>query len=158
MLSIADVQWVLHHAPAPGAVAAKVDRGGEVVELSLALPDGWRRRGEIRVGTERGLRPGIKTVALTPEQRAAAGLADDQLGLLVHGVHPEWGKVAGRSFDSKRAGVRKNDIIVAVDGDRTGRTPSEFVAWFWQSTRPGQKVKLTVLRGGRSRDIAIAVP
>src|SRR6185436_951349 len=47
VLSIADVQWVLHHAKAPGSLTATVHRGGREEKLSLALDAGWRRRSDI---------------------------------------------------------------------------------------------------------------
>ncbi len=42
VLSIADVQWVLHNRDS-GAVKAQVDRGGKTTELTLTLAAGWRR-------------------------------------------------------------------------------------------------------------------
>ena len=43
LLSIADLQWVLHNAPAATKLPAQVRRAGEAVDLSLDLPEGWRR-------------------------------------------------------------------------------------------------------------------
>ncbi len=42
IVSIADVQWVLHNAPDSGTLAAAVDRKGTAVDVSLALAAGWR--------------------------------------------------------------------------------------------------------------------
>ncbi|MFM7036478.1 MAG: Trx7/PDZ domain-containing (seleno)protein, partial [Planctomycetaceae bacterium] len=44
LLSLADVQWVLHQVPAAGGmVGAEVQRGSQRLQISLSLPDGWRR-------------------------------------------------------------------------------------------------------------------
>ena len=43
LLSIADLQWVLHNAPAATKLPAQVRRAGEAVDLTLDLPEGWRR-------------------------------------------------------------------------------------------------------------------
>ena len=56
LLSIADVQWVLHRAdPAGTDVKAAVQRDGNRVELTLTLPPGWRHRGRhLLAGVELG--------------------------------------------------------------------------------------------------------
>ncbi|HMC10732.1 MAG TPA: PDZ domain-containing protein, partial [Pirellulaceae bacterium] len=47
-LSIADVQWVLHHvSPGGGSVKALVKRGGKTTAVNLDLPKGWRERDDI---------------------------------------------------------------------------------------------------------------
>ena len=43
LLSIADLQWVLHNAPATTKLPAQVRRDGREVDLTLELPEGWRR-------------------------------------------------------------------------------------------------------------------
>lgn len=159
LLSIADVQWVLHHAASPGSVRAQVERDGETEELTLALPDGWRRRADFTWrGSVWGLRPGIATKELPPEIRKAAKLPDDKLGLLITGLHQEWGVVRGRQFGARFSGLSRNDIIVALDGDDQPMTGSEFIAWWWQNTKPGQEVKVTVLRRGKPVDFKVQVP
>ena len=48
LLSIADVQWVLHQtAPEAVSLVADVTRGDRTVELTLTLPAGWRQRNDI---------------------------------------------------------------------------------------------------------------
>jgi hypothetical protein len=48
LLSIADVQWVLHRVPADGAtVEAEVLRGGKTVSIELKLAKGWRTADDI---------------------------------------------------------------------------------------------------------------
>src|SRR5262249_46369137 len=43
LLSIADVQWILHDAPATSKLPARVRRGGTLMDLTLTLEEGWRR-------------------------------------------------------------------------------------------------------------------
>src|SRR4051794_37093666 len=48
LLSMADVQWVLHHVPAGGgSVDAVVIRSGKLTNLTLTLPTGWRKLDDI---------------------------------------------------------------------------------------------------------------
>ena len=42
LISIADVSWVLHHAPSNGSLAALVERSGAEKSLNVLLPAGWR--------------------------------------------------------------------------------------------------------------------
>ena len=52
-LSIADVAWVLHRAPASGTLPALVVRNGAEKSLNIVLPPKWREKSDIskRVGT-----------------------------------------------------------------------------------------------------------
>jgi hypothetical protein len=89
LLSMADVQWVLHHTPAEGAsVKAEVRRGGRTTELTLALPKGWRQRDDIswRVttwGLRRMATGGMLLETLLPEGRKKAGLEEKEMALRV---------------------------------------------------------------------------
>ena len=48
LLSIADVQWVLHHTPAGGAaLKAEVLRDGKPAAVTLTLPKNWRQADDI---------------------------------------------------------------------------------------------------------------
>src|SRR5207247_9025245 len=47
LLSIADIQWVLHNAPAEGKLPAVVRRDGQSIQRELSLEKGWRQRGDI---------------------------------------------------------------------------------------------------------------
>jgi serine protease Do len=47
LLSVADLQWVLQNTPATARLAATVRREGRTQSLTLDLPEGWRRRGNI---------------------------------------------------------------------------------------------------------------
>ena len=47
LISMADVQWVLHHLSADGGVVnLQVRRGEKTSAMSLTLPDGWRRNDD----------------------------------------------------------------------------------------------------------------
>ena len=47
ILSIADVQWLLHNANGSGSLVAHVVRDGEEMPLQLTLETGWRQRDTI---------------------------------------------------------------------------------------------------------------
>ena len=70
-----------------------------------------------------------------------------QRGALVMGVE--------RNSPAARAGLRQGDLVVALNGDRveTSRALVRGVAVL----TPGETVRLTLIRGGRSQDIAVQI-
>jgi len=159
MVSIADVAWVLHHAQAPGTLPAVVSRGDQQLDVELALPAQWRRRAGFNwSGGVWWLRPGIHSRELPAERRQALGLGGDELALEVLETHEEWGTVATAPNSARHSGLQRGDVIVELDGDDRRRTESEFIAWFWQTTQPGQKVRLGVLRQGEPTSVDVHMP
>ncbi len=156
LLSIADLQWVLHNAPAAAKLPAQVRRDGELVDLSIDLPDGWRRGNISWRATTWDLRRmglgGLWLVELSDDQRTEAGLAEGALALQVKHVG-EYGEHAV----AKRAGVRTGDILVSFDGRSERMSESELLAYTMQRKRPGDEVAVTVLRDGKKESMKFAL-
>jgi serine protease Do len=156
LLSIADLQWVLHNAPAPSKLTAQVRRDGKAVDTNLDLPDGWRR-GDISWRTttwdlrRMGL-GGLWLEGLIGRQREEAKLSGDVLALRVRHLG-EYGAHAV----AKRAGFRKGDILVSFDGMSGKMSESELLAYTMQSKRPGDEVPVTVLRNGERETLKFAL-
>lgn len=146
LLSIADVSWALHQAPDIGSLKVIVQRGPNRIPLSLPLPDGWRAQADIsrRVGTW-GMRAmalgGLSLVDLSDEERTRRGLPKDQLALLAKHVG-EYGQHA----TAKKAGFKKNDVIVAIAGSSTRETEGQLIGRLLRSYQAGSVVNATVLR------------
>jgi hypothetical protein len=156
LLSIADLQWALHGAPAPTKLRARIRRGGEAVDLTLDLPAGWRRGNISWRVTSWDLRRmglgGLKLAELDAERRAGAKLPEDALALRVEHVG-EYGEHAV----AKRAGFRTGDIIVSFDG-RSGRmSESDLLAYALREKQPGDEVTVTVLRDGARETLKFAL-
>jgi S1-C subfamily serine protease len=156
LLSIADLQWVLHNAPPTGKLAADVRRGGQPLELMLDLPRGWRRGNLSWRATTWDLRRmglgGMQLQELTDQERAALGLKKDAMALLIRHLG-EYGEHAV----AKRAGLEKGDILVAFDG-RSGRmTETDLIAYTTQQKRPDDEVDVTVLRKGERKNLRYAL-
>ncbi|MBI1924337.1 PDZ domain-containing protein [Candidatus Poribacteria bacterium] len=148
MLSIADVQWVLHNADAPATLKAEVLRNGQTVNLTLALREDWRRSSDItwRVTTWDLRRMGTGGLVLedVPSgDRHKANLTDTQLALRVTGM----GQYSPHDA-AKQAGFKQGDIIVDFDGQTRFMTPSQLVGYAVQNRVPGEQVIVTVLREG----------
>ncbi|MEN9574696.1 MAG: hypothetical protein RL514_2551 [Verrucomicrobiota bacterium] len=155
LLSIADFAWALHRASESGPLPAKVTRAGKEQTLALNLPVGWRTKSDIsrRVGTwpMRGMATGgMILVDLTDEERTARGLAKDKLGLFVKGLG-QYGKHAA----ARNAGFQKDDVLVELNGQATRRTEGELIGQLLQQTKPGEKLKATVLRGDKRVELLL---
>jgi serine protease Do len=56
---------------------------------------------------------------------------------------------------AKNAGFQKGDVIVALGEDTARMTESELLGRLLQTTRPGQKLKATVLRGAERVELQL---
>jgi hypothetical protein len=155
LLSIADVQWLLHNTGDTGVLKAEVRRAGQAVPLTLTLDPGWRRRDDIswRASSwdlRRMTTGGLTLEDLPTADRREAGLADGALALRVKYVGQ-----FGAHAAAKQAGFQKDDVIVTVNGRSDRMTEGDWMATLAQKTRPGDRVAVTVLRGGQKVDLTL---
>ncbi len=149
LVSIADVSWVLHRAPESGSLPAVVKRDGSTKALTIDLPAGWREKASEprRVGTwnMRGMaNGGLVLEDLPDDARAARGIGKQELALLVKSVG-QYGSHAA----AKKTGFQKDDVFVEMDGLTKRMSEGELMGHLLQKRFPGEKVKVTVLRGGQ---------
>jgi serine protease Do len=155
IVSIADVQWVLHHAPQAGSLTAQVRRGPATQALRIELPAGWRRASDIswRVSTwplRRMVTGGLVLEDLPDDRRRALGLRNDELALLVRHVGQYGAHAAAR-----RAGFQTGDVLVAVPGISGRVSEAEFLTTLVNNTRPGRNLNVTVLRGTQRHTLSL---
>jgi len=149
LLSIADVQWVLHSAKVPSELNAQVLRSRKKLNLTLTLDSGWRRHSDVswRATTwdlRRMALGGLVLKSLPPDKRGETSLGESQLALAV-GYVGEYGAHAA----AKKAGFKKDDIIVSVDEQSAAMTEGELLAYLLQKKMIGARVPMTVLREGQ---------
>jgi len=127
LLSIADLQWVLHNAPAIAKLPAGVRRDRKPLDLTLNLREGWRRGDISWRATTWDLRRmglgGMRLDELNDEDHRRAGLPAEVMALRVRHVG-EYGEHAV----AKRAGVGAGDIVVAFNGRDDRMTESDLLA------------------------------
>ncbi|MCA9186679.1 MAG: PDZ domain-containing protein [Planctomycetales bacterium] len=155
VLSIADLQWVLHHASSSNSIRTVVRRGEQERVLQLALADGWRERGDISWrATSWSLRRmttgGMKLQELDDEQRRELGLDDNAMGLRVEHL----GQYGAHAL-AKNSGFQQGDVLVAVDGDTTVQRESDLFARLIRQHQAGDEVPFTVLRDGNRLDLPL---
>ena len=149
MISIADVQWVLHRTTPPTNLRSIVKRGTETIALKLPISPNWRQVSDISWRTtswdlRRIATGGLLLKSLTDEERIAASLGMNQLGLRVEHV----GQYGAHAI-AKKAGFKKNDIIVTFDGSSKAARETELFAHILRKRSPETNIPVTVLRQGK---------
>ena len=149
ILSIADVQWALHNAKPPTQLSLLVRRDGKLARHSLPLAKGWRRGGNISWRPtswdfRRMATGGMLLKSLSEEDRRQAKLPTDTLALRAQHV----GQYNEHAV-AKRAGIKKGDILVEFNGQKSAWTESDLIAYALQNTKPGSRVPVVMLRGGK---------
>ncbi len=152
IISIADVQWVLHHAEDGETLRAEVDRGGEKLALRMKMTEGWRRRGDF---TWRSIVWSLRhrlagTGPLEPQPARP-----QEMALRIKALPPEGVKDRNRSAAAE---LRAGDTIVAVDGRQDLAREVDFMAYLLQKKKPGSVVVLTVLRAGKTIQAQVKLP
>lgn len=154
LLSIADVQWVLHRAGPSGALKARVKRAGKDVDLPLTLKAGWRQGDLSWRATSWDLRRmvagGLKLVELNAEKRKALGLDATSLALRVEHVGQY-----GEHAVAKKAGFQRDDVLVSVAGQSKALSEGALHVQLLNATKPGETVPVTVLRDGKRLDFKL---
>jgi serine protease Do len=149
-LSIADVQWVLHHVPpGGGTVQALVERNGKATELKLDLPTGWRQQDDIawRASSWELRRMGLGGMyvkRLSAERRAEMKLPETGMAFNVEHV----GQYAPHD-GAKKAGLVAGDIVVSVGGRTDLLRETDLLAYSLNQLKTGSTLPVVVLREGQ---------
>jgi hypothetical protein len=156
LLSIADVQWVLHQTtPQGGSLKAEVQRKDQKADLTLTLPKGWRQSDDIswRVTTwalRRRATGGMLLEELPADERKQAGLPETGMALRAKHVGQN-----GPHAAAQNAGFRKGDIVISFD-DRTDlRRETDWLAYALTNHKPGDRVAVTVWRDGKKVELTL---
>ncbi|MCA9036757.1 MAG: PDZ domain-containing protein [Planctomycetaceae bacterium] len=156
ILSIADVQWVLHSVPPEGGmVSATVNRGGKPVNLTLSLPQHWRRMGDIswRVsswGLRRMATGGMRLATVESTERSRLNLANGKMALKVTHVGQY-----GAHATAKKAGFRVDDVIIQVDQRDDLLTETDLMLYGCTEKKAGESVRVTILRNGQKKTLQL---
>jgi S1-C subfamily serine protease len=156
LVSIADVQWVLHQVPdAGGKLPVQVKRAGSNRALTWTLEAGWRRRDDIawRASTWELRRIGLGGMFLKEldrERRTELALPDGLGGLYVQHV----GQYAPHDR-AKQAGVVKGDVLLSFDGrDNWGRE-TDLLEYALNRVPRDRAIPVRIWRGGKTLELVI---
>jgi serine protease Do len=157
LLSMADVQWILHHVPVEGGkIDLSIRRGDRIIAGQLELGAGWRRADDTswRVSAW-GMRAiaigGLRLEALPDEQKRALGI-EGTMALRVTHVG-QYNKHAA----AKRAGFEAEDVMVSFDGHTDLEREADVFAFVSQHHQPGDEIAVEVLRAGKRLQLTLPI-
>ncbi len=156
LLSMADVQWVLHQTLSSGAsLPMTVRRNGQIVSMNLTLQSGWRSSGDTswRVSSwpmRRIATGGMRLIPLTEEERQERGIVDP-MALRAASVG-QYGPHAA----AKKAGFKQEDVVIAFDGQTNLAREQDVFAHVNANRKPGEKVSVRIRRGDKT--LALDLP
>ncbi len=140
ILSTADVQWVLHEAPAPTAIPIAVRRGDEEIQATLQLAADWRRR----LGDWRFVNLGI-CMRIAGFNGRPTGGGGEALAIQVQRVHQK------RLAD---VDLKARDVIVAIDGRREPMNLGQLTELLLRK-KPGSEIEVTRRRPGVDGEVTL---
>ena len=147
LLSQADIQWVLHNSPMKTEVSVGLERGGKTITKSIVLGGNWKQTNLSWRDPTAGLLPGLYFSRLSNAEKQKRGVAENQMAFLVNYAQREYGK----------AGLRKRDVVIAVDGRTHAVTHGQFLEYVGLRQPPADNVTLTLLRGDQRLKIVVPV-
>jgi S1-C subfamily serine protease len=155
ILSIADMQWVLHQQGAAGSIPVRVRRNGKLSSMNITLPRGWRQSSDISWRAtswelRRMVTGGLVLEDLSRQARQDLGIEPAKLGLQVKHVGQYGAHAAG-----KQAGFQKDDVVVSVDGQFQRMSESALIHYLLNKKQPGDRVAFVVQRGGRRVEMTL---
>lgn len=161
IISIADVQWVLHRASENTTLPATVNRHGKEINLTLTLNPGWRKGSDISWRTTTGeLRlvalGGMVLQDLSNTERQRNGIGETEMALNVERVSRGGRRSSGQT-NAERAGIRRGDIVIAY-GDRTDRlTESGIIGYVLQDNPQSKTLPVKLLRNGKQIEVELSL-
>jgi S1-C subfamily serine protease len=159
ILSVADVQWVLHNAAVPCTLEAEIDREGKPAKASIALAAGWRRGEDftwrVPVWGMRHRLLGMSPLdVVSADDRQKLGVAAGHLALRVNKFPPDFVKDKNKEGAQK---FQKDDVILEVDGKNDLAGESALIAHLFQK-KPGETAEFTIVRGGKPQKVTLTIP
>jgi hypothetical protein len=154
IVSIADMQWVLHHLPATNAtVEVEFTRLNHLLSARLQLGRNWKATDFSWRASVWSIKPRLAfwSEEITDDEMLELRRPSGTTALRVTRI--DTSKPEGRA--AEEAGLRPGDIIIAVAGKALSLNPREFLLFLKQSYKGGDKVPLTVIREGKLHGVQL---
>ena len=162
IISIADIQWVLHRAPDNTTLQATVNRHGEEIQLKLTLVSGWRKASDISWRTTTGeLRMvalgGMSLEDLSDIDRKNNGISETSMALIVKNVGRRERRGGGTQTHSQRAGIQRDDIIIGFGKQSDRVSESGLIGYVLQEESQSKNLPVKLLRNGNQIDVNLSL-
>jgi hypothetical protein len=148
IISIADMQWVLHGlANKDVKVTVRAERAGAPVSAEVLLTAGWKKTDFLWRGSRWSLkpRPGFWAPELKGRELEALKLGEGAKAYRIQWINADQSE--GRK--AKEAGLREGDLVVEVADKPISWTPEQFQMHVRMNYKVGDELPLTVVRGGK---------
>lgn len=162
ILTFGDVQRALQGA-VPGETRVEVhwDREGQLHSAHLSLPSGWKRPTPLVFSWRPSKwpltpKPGFGGPRLTRAELESHALARGAFAFRID-YFVTWGPTAYTGQNAKDAGLRKDDVVFAVDDKRDFESIDHFHSWFRLTREVGEKVSVQLIRSGERFTIELSV-
>jgi hypothetical protein len=150
LISLADIQWVLHTSPTEAEIKATLRRDGQTLEKTIVVSGDWKQSDIAwRASSWYGLRQGLKLEPLPAAEKSSRGLSNEAMALAIKGLFGQGGQKL------QKAGLKVGDVLIAVDGKSQAMTESEFLIDLRLRHGPEDAVKLTFLRGDERKELSV---
>jgi hypothetical protein len=152
-----DVQRALHRHRGE-FLSMKV---GPETRVTLRLGDHWRDPDPL-LFSWRSMKwnlepaPGFGGPQIDRSQIAELGLPPETFAFRVQYL-VTWGHRAYTGRNARKAGIRKGDVILAVDGKRDFESVEHFHSWFRLTKHVGQTIPVELMRAAETRVIELPV-
>ena len=147
IISIADIQWVLHNL-SNDAELIRINISGSSRQHLVRTAPGWKKTDISWRGSLWNLHPRLRVWMPEVEGNELKRL---RLPAGHHALKVKWinqGSAEGKA--AARAGLRLNDYIIAIDGKPLPKmSPREFTAHVKLNYKSGQKLPLTLMRNNK---------
>jgi len=152
VLTFADATRVLELAPQTGELRFGLERNNRPASVTVKLAPGWRKNKDPSWRSTTGAvgpLSGIWGMRANPLQRKQLNVAADALALRVSYIWAPW---------ARESGIKLGDTIVSLDGYEADMTIRQFQAYLHLNRDWGDKISVTVRRGGNEVKLAIQFP
>ncbi|MFT7617521.1 MAG: hypothetical protein ACI97A_001160 [Planctomycetota bacterium] len=162
VLSISDFQFALHRAKASKTkIPITWVRDGQESKGSLSLVHGWKVCSPWEFAWrpmkwELSPAPGFGGRVLGERAKVKLGLARQSFALRIDYL-VDWGPRGVLGKNAKKAGLRKGDILLSVNGKSDFISGDHFHSWVRLSCKVGQELRLQVKRGGKKTTLKLVL-
>jgi C-terminal processing protease CtpA/Prc len=161
--TVSDASWALHQAGSgPTSLAIEFRRGEDAGRhASLELSGGWKAPTDLEFSWRSSMwslkpQPGFGGRKLSEGELKERGLPPGSFAMRV-GYIVDWGNESHLGANVKKAGLRKEDIVLAVAGKRDFSSELHFQSWFRFNRKAGEEIEIEILREGKRQTLKLKV-
>lgn len=152
VLTLGDFSRVLELAPGTGSVPLELTRDGKTISTKIKLKKGWQIGKDASWRQSTGLlgpSSGFWGREVNNEDKKRFGIKKEGLAIRINFIWGQW---------TKDAGIKHGDVVISIDGQNGDMTIRQLQAYLHLNRNWGDKINLTVIRGGKPRKLTMNLP